>query len=182
MTDHQPVIAALLQLESDIDVAGWDQLPKLMNLYREPDAVSCREVLVPQHVWRMTKRPQAVLRSLASIITTADIPEWAQPDRSFVGCAFTFEAWAVGGNLKDAAQIAEVSAAADRRELHKHPRRIEQRMVHAHVEDIGLITVSRDRGGEPVVIGAVVDNGVMSGDVPDALRELAEASLAVRST
>jgi hypothetical protein len=88
---------------------------------------------------------------------------------TFAGIAFRCEAWTVAASLEEK---DEMLAHSRKRQLHKHPRRVEQRIVVAVVKGGVSYMASQTRGLQEVEIHA---NSKMEGVVPEALQRIVAA-------
>jgi hypothetical protein len=157
------------RIESDVDKEGWDQPNRLfrINTHASPlagmSALMVAEVPWPEAVAR-SHPIQALKMDLNAVLA---LPAKDLGLDQFVGLALATEGWMLSARVDDEAAVAEVNAISGRREVHKHPDRIEVRTVML-IAPGTQVQVLRQRGHAPDLVDVAADAGA----VPDALRAL----------
>jgi len=167
---RERVTELLLLHEEHLERRGWDKPPTLRPMYADRwGRVRVGQNVLPSQ-WQTSPRPFLGMSMLAKGFREGLIPGWAVPG-DLLGWAFICEGWSLpvdGSDITD----EEALAIADRRLIHQHPLRQEQRVIQARDVDGGDYMVIRLRGEW------VRSDGELEGNVTDALVELVDATRA----
>ncbi len=190
------VVAALDQMESDIDEHGWDQPPRLFVIYRDlvdPAVMSEGEdafiltitSFADAQIAEAFTTPAGdagghlswFMKRLASVVRTA--PPGIVPDNVF-GWALCAEGWELAAEAStDDDEWDEMVKVADAHQIHADPRRVEIRIIEA-VDRAGAtyaLTHRRATGERSLMyLERNTEEICLSGRVLDGLRALAEAT------
>lgn len=115
-------------------------------------------------VWKIPARPGQQLMLLAGFIAHTG---GHSPTEPLGGLVFATEAWMVTGKLENSEQVQR---CAERRELHRHPERVETRITVGVLSDLSALAAVHPRSGEFEILGDSSE-----GEVLDGLRELMAA-------
>lgn len=151
VSDEQ-LVAAAFRVEALVHRRGWDQYPSVWMLTQVRAAGSLFGTKIPSTGLNHTYDFAGDLHRLATGLLEA------RRDDVFtgygrIGYLVAHESWLVSyrdvGTPAGGAYADQVNAAADNRELHKHPDRVETRVVSGVTGDRRHFDVIRERGGEP---------------------------------
>jgi hypothetical protein len=178
MRAQDAVSQALQLLEAAENERGWERPPRIHLIYLEPNGdVASREVLIPDGVRAAVSRPPELLYIIARFIEEdAQAPPLLHQLGPFA-CSFMAEVWQVRPKPGLPAEVYErMLAAADRRELSKHPGRQEVRGLWAMDREGWFYELQRPRHGEQSVSVVSLDDPNLKavGLIPDALRRISE--------
>ncbi len=150
----------------------WEEPPVLLFAYFEDGAVRISDrSLVPSWMW--DKGPPAlVLEHLANGAMASPVQKVmaAVARETFFGVVFRVETWMVKAPVTDAAAVESANRAARRREIYRHPARVESRTAWAMTR-VGMLYAIQDRGSD-VDVRSVKG---LEGTVPDALTTMFRA-------
>lgn len=166
--DPHEVLKCLFTAERVFDRRGWDMPPTLWALHVEPNG----EIIPGPHPVALA-RPEGddavrmVHRlTLALSLPLGNIARTSLMTTSWVGYMLASEVWTLKVDGP-----GEAERAAGKRQIHRHPDRVEARMLVAIDRTGGLHQIVRPRGGTPEVFEAEDE-----GRVPEALRGLLNAT------
>ena len=152
--------------------AEWNEPPALLFAYFEDGAVRISDrPLVTARMW--DKGPPAhVLEHLANGLIASPTQKVmaAVAPETFFGVVFRVETWMVKAPVKDTAAVESANRAARRREIYRHPDRVESRTAWAMTR-VGMLYAIQDRGCDVDVRAC---KG-LEGTVPDALTTMFRA-------
>lgn len=174
-------------LEADFAPFGWDQPPVLLFL-RVRERVDLNgavalvvdgtpvprfHLLVSNYMSQGGRMHHALLSVADAFQAMRSSPPFQKLDlREVQGVALVHEGWALmGPGFED---------VAERREIHRHPERVETRMVHVSGPDGLRVNINFPRDGVPMQMMGQARPGTepstysVGGDVPNALQYLLE--------
>lgn len=153
----------------------WDEGPAIYFVYREGTGILLRNLGIRPRVLLRLDRAGDRIRAAANMIH----PYAELAPENLVGAAYRDEGWLVYSHISDVAGTDQLKAAANARQIHAHPSRIECRLVSAATApEYAPIMLMQDRGEQKVTLTGPVpgaDTEKIEGDVPDAIAVLARA-------
>lgn len=150
---------------------AWDEAPALNFMYFQDGAVRISPFsLVPDHAWAEAPPPY-VLEHLANGLAGSPLQGLVVrvAPETFFGVVFRCETWVV--KAKSAGEKEAATRAARRRELYRHPGRVESRTAWAMTRT-GMLAAIQERGSAEVDVRPVKG---LEGTVPDALMTMFRA-------